>query len=48
MAKELTELMCKECGYSDNWKNCNQVGCWCHKTSGYKSYEQWLQAENEE
>lgn len=48
MAKELTELMCKDCGYIDNWQDCNQVGCWCHKNNGYQSYHQWLQSESEE
>lgn len=44
MAKILTELQCQECGV-DNWKECNQIGCWCHKNNGYQSYYQWLQAE---
>ncbi len=48
MAKLLTQLQCQECGYTDNWKECNQIGCWCHKNNGYKSYQQWLEAESEE
>ena len=48
MAKELTELMCKDCGYQDNWQECNQVGCWCHKNNGYQSYGKWLLEECEE
>ena len=48
MAKELTELMCKDCGYQDNWQECNQVGCWCHKDNCYQTYGQWLLEECEE
>lgn len=44
MAKELTQLQCQECGV-DDWKNCNQIGCWCHKNNGYESYKQWLLSE---
>lgn len=47
MAKLLTQLQCQECGV-DNWKECKQIGCWCHKNNGYKSYQQWLQSESEE
>ena len=47
MAKELTELMCKDCGYQDNWQECEQIGCWCHANNGYQSYGEWLLEEAE-
>ena len=47
MAKLLTQLQCQECGV-DNWQDCNQIGCWCHKNNGYQAYQQWLQSESEE
>ena len=48
MARFLTRLHCQECYYQDDWQECNQVGCWCHKDNGYQSYGQWLLEECEE
>ena len=45
LAKILTELMCAECGYTDDWKTCEQIGCWCHKSNGYETYKKWLESE---
>ena len=47
MAEVLTQLLCKDCGYVDNWALCQQIDCWCHANNEYKQMKQWLQAESE-
>lgn len=48
MAEFLTKELCEDCGYTDNWQSCTQIGCWCHKNNGYQTYKQWLMSESEE
>ena len=48
MAIFLTQIHCKECGYQDNWQDCEQIGCWCHANNDYQSYGEWLLQEVEE
>ena len=47
MAIFLTQIHCKECGYPDNWEDCEQVDCWCHANNDYQTYREWLLQEAE-
>ncbi len=47
MAKELTEFICRECGYVgldfSDFHDCDIEDCWCHKSNKYRQTKEWLQ-----
>lgn len=49
MAQMLTEKQCQECSLciNNDWKNCNQEDCWCHRKNHYIRYKDWLLEEVE-